>query len=480
MAGTRRMDRRAIPPKTCYTLDEGRAAHPHMSQWQVARQGVASANGGKIVRHERSETLFARAREVIPGGVNSPVRAFRAVGGQPIFIEHGEGAYLFDVDGNRYIDYVGSWGPLILGHAHPQVVAAVTAAAQRGTSYGAPTEAEVWLAELVTSAVPSVELVRFVNSGTEATMSALRVARAYTGRNKIIKFAGGYHGHADMLLVAAGSGALTLGTPDSPGVPPAATAETLVAPYNDLAAVQELYARFPDEIAAVIVEPVAGNMGCVPPVAGFLEGLRDVTRTYGSVLIFDEVMTGFRVAYGGAQALYGVTPDMTCLGKIVGGGLPAAAYGGRRDILSLVSPAGPVYQAGTLSGNPLAMAAGAAQLEMLREPGVYERLERLSATLAEGIGAAAREAGVPLYQTRVGSMFCAFFTEGPVTDETTAKLSDTRAFGAYFRAMLDQGVYLAPSQFEAGFLSLAHSDADIAHTIAAARVAFARLAAAGA
>jgi len=430
-----------------------------------------------MIQHERSEALFARARQVIPGGVNSPVRAFRAVGGQPIFIDHGEGAYLFDVDGNRYIDYVGSWGPLILGHAHPQVVAAVTAAAQRGTSYGAPTEAEVWLAELVIAAVPSIELVRFVNSGTEATMSALRVARAYTGRNKFIKFAGGYHGHADMLLVAAGSGALTLGLPDSPGVPPAATAETLVAPYNDLAAVQALYARFPDEIAAIIVEPVAGNMGCVPPVPGFLEGLREVTQTYGSVLIFDEVMTGFRVAYGGAQAVYGVTPDMTCLGKIVGGGLPAAAYGGRRDILSLVSPAGPVYQAGTLSGNPLAMAAGAAQLEMLREPGVYERLERLSATLAEGIGAAARAAGVPLYQTRVGSMFCAFFTEGPVTDEATAKQSDTRAFATYFRAMLEQGVYLAPSQFEAGFLSLAHSDADIAHTIAAARVAFGRVAA---
>jgi len=430
-----------------------------------------------MIQHERSEALFARARQVIPGGVNSPVRAFRAVGGQPIFIDHGEGAYLFDVDGNRYIDYVGSWGPLILGHAHPQVVAAVTAAAQRGTSYGAPTEAEVWLAELVIAAVPSIELVRFVNSGTEATMSALRVARAYTGRNKFIKFAGGYHGHADMLLVAAGSGALTLGLPDSPGVPPAATAETLVAPYNDLAAVQALYARFPDEIAAIIVEPVAGNMGCVPPVPGFLEGLREVTQTYGSILIFDEVMTGFRVAYGGAQAIYGVTPDMTCLGKIVGGGLPAAAYGGRRDILSLVSPAGPVYQAGTLSGNPLAMAAGAAQLEMLREPGVYERLERLSATLAEGIGAAARAAGVPLYQTRVGSMFCAFFTEGPVTDEATAKQSDTRAFATYFRAMLEQGVYLAPSQFEAGFLSLAHSDADIAHTIAAARVAFGRVAA---
>ncbi len=438
---------------------------------------VKSADGGQIVQSERSAALFARAQQVIPGGVNSPVRAFRAVGGQPIFIDHGAGAYLFDVDGNQTIDYVGSWGPLILGHAHPHVIAAVTAAAQRGTSFGAPTEAEVILAELVIAAVPSIELVRFVNSGTEATMSALRVARAYTGRNKIIKFAGGYHGHADMLLVAAGSGALTLGMPDSPGVPPAATAETLVAPYNDLAAVEELYARFPDEIAAVIVEPVAGNMGCVPPAPGFLAGLRAITQAQGSVLIFDEVMTGFRVAYGGAQALYGVTPDMTCLGKIVGGGLPAAAYGGRRDILSLVSPAGPVYQAGTLSGNPLAMAAGAAQLELLREPGVYERLEHLTAALAEGIGAAAGAAGVSLYQTRVGSMFCAFFTEGPVTDEASAKRSDAQAFATYFRAMLEHGVYLAPSQFEAGFVSLAHSDSDIAHTIAAARIAFQRVAA---
>ncbi len=423
---------------------------------------------------ERSEALFSRARQVIPGGVNSPVRAFRAVGGHPLFIERGAGAYLFDVDGNRYIDYVGSWGPLIFGHAHPQVLDAVTRAAQNGTSFGAPTEAEVRLAELVIDAMPSIELVRFVNSGTEATMSALRLARAYTRRTKIVKFAGGYHGHADMLLVAAGSGALTLGVPDSPGVPPAATAETLVAPYNNLGAVRELFERFPEEIAAVIVEPVAGNMGCVPPAPEFLPGLRELTREYGALLIFDEVMTGFRVAYGGAQALYGLTPDITCLGKIVGGGLPAAAYGGRRDILSQISPSGPVYQAGTLSGNPLAMAAGATQLELLRAPGTYERLDALSARLAAGIGAAAHSAGVPVFQTRVGSMFCTFFTDGAVTDEESAKRSDTQAYARFFRAMLEQGVYLAPSQFEAGFMSLAHSDEDIERTVAAAHVAFNR------
>ncbi len=428
------------------------------------------------MNRSRSEELFARARQVIPGGVNSPVRAFRAVGGQPVFIDHGAGAYLYDVDGNQYIDYVGSWGPLILGHAHPQVVAAVTQAAQRGTSYGAPTEAETRLAELVIEAVPSIELIRFVNSGTEATMSALRVARAYTGRQKFIKFAGGYHGHADMLLVAAGSGALTLGAPDSPGVPPGATAETLVVAYNDLEAVRAAFERYPEDVAAVIVEPVAGNMGCVPPVEGFLHGLRALTQQYGAVLIFDEVMTGFRVAHGGAQALYGVTPDMTCLGKIVGGGLPAAAYGGKREILALVSPAGPVYQAGTLSGNPLAMAAGAAQLTLLKQPGVYERLDTLTATLAEGIGAAARAAGVAVCQTRVGSMFTTFFTAGPVTDEATAKSADTQAFAAFFRSLLDQGVYLAPSQFEAGFVSLAHSDADIAQTVAAAQVAMRQVA----
>ncbi|HEX8981699.1 MAG TPA: glutamate-1-semialdehyde 2,1-aminomutase [Ktedonobacterales bacterium] len=424
----------------------------------------------------RSEELFARARQVIPGGVNSPVRAFRAVGGQPIFIDHGAGAYLYDVDGNSYIDYVGSWGPLIFGHARAEVVDAVTRAAQRGTSYGAPTEAETQLAERVIEAMPNVEMVRFVNSGTEATMSALRVARAFTGRQKIIKFSGGYHGHADLLLVAAGSGALTLGTPDSPGVPASVTAETLSLPYNDVNAVRDAFERYPQDIAAVIVEPVAGNMGCVPPVAGFLQGLRDLTTQYGAVLIFDEVMTGFRVAHGGAQALYGIVPDMTCLGKIVGGGLPAAAYGGKREILELVSPAGPVYQAGTLSGNPLAMAAGIVQLDLLKQPGVYERLESLTATLCEGIGSAARAAGVDVYQTRVGSMFTTFFTPTSVVDETTAKTSDTAAFAVFFRSLLEQGVYTAPSQFEAGFMSLAHSDADIARTVAAAQVAMRQVA----
>ena len=424
----------------------------------------------------QSQALFARALDLIPGGVNSPVRAFRAVGGQPLFIERGRGALIYDVDGNEFIDYVGSWGPLILGHAHPAVLEAVIHAAERGTSFGAPTEAEVRLAELVHGAMPSVELVRFVNSGTEATMSALRLARAFTSRSKIIKFAGGYHGHADLLLVAAGSGALTLGVPDSPGVPAATTADTLVAPYNDLTSVRELFERYPDDVAAVIVEPVAGNMGCVPPEPGFLEGLRSLTQQFGAVFIFDEVMTGFRVAFGGAQALYGVTPDLTCLGKIVGGGLPAAAYGGRRDIMSYVSPAGPVYQAGTLSGNPLAMAAGIAQLTVLAEPSVYTQLEQSGARLADGMRAAAEAAGVSVQQTRVGSMFCTFFTPDRVTDEASAKRSDTQAYATFFRAMLEGGVYLAPSQFEAGFLSLAHTEAQLARTIESAAIAFSRVA----
>jgi glutamate-1-semialdehyde 2,1-aminomutase len=426
---------------------------------------------------QRSDALFVHARELIPGGVNSPVRAFKAVGGQPRFIERGEGAYLYDVDGNRYIDYVLSWGPLIHGHAHPHVIEAIARAAARGTSYGAPTELEVRLAEMVIEALPAVEMVRFVNSGTEATMSALRLARAYTGRDKIIKFAGGYHGHADFLLVAAGSGALTLGIPDSPGVPQATTADTLIAPYNSLSAVQALFEEFPDGVAAVIVEPVAGNMGCVPPEPGYLQGLRDLTTRFGALLIFDEVMTGFRVAYGGAQQLYGIKPDLTCLGKIIGGGLPAAAYGGRREIMSLIAPAGPVYQAGTLSGNPLAMAAGIAQLELLQQSGVYERLEARSAQLAEGLKEAATAAGIAITQTRVGSMFCLFFTDQPVTDYASAKTASTERYAHFFQAMLEQGIYLAPSQFEAGFLSLAHQAQEIEQTIEAARVAFAQLAA---
>jgi len=419
------------------------------------------------VTRERSERLFAEAAELMPGGVSSPVRAFRAVGGLPLFIERGEGAYLVDVDGNRYLDYVLSWGPLVLGHAHPRVVAALEQALRDGTSFGAPSPLELELARLIRDALPSIELVRFVSSGTEATMSALRVARAHTGRSKVVKFAGCYHGHADLLLVQAGSGVATLGLPDSPGVTSGAVGDTLVAPYNDLAAVERLVAG--GDIAAVIVEPVAGNMGLVLPESGFLAGLRQLTAANGALLIFDEVMTGFRVHRGGAQALYGVTPDLTTLGKVIGGGLPVGAYGGRRDLMELVAPAGPVYQAGTLSGNPLAMTAGIETLRVLGEPGVWDGLERTTERLASGLASLSSSVQV----ARAGSMFGLAFTDAPVTSWDDAATADTRRFAAFHSAMLERGVYLAPSQFEAGFVSTVHGDAEIDATLEAAAEALA-------
>ncbi len=420
-------------------------------------------------RLPRSSEAFARAQRVIPGGVNSPARAFGGVGGEPPFMARAEGPYLFDVDGHRYIDYIGSWGPMIVGHVHPEVKAAVSEALELGSSFGAPTEREAEIAEVVAAAVPSIEMCRFVSSGTEATMSAIRLARGFTGRDKIVKMAGCYHGHADCLLVQAGSAATTLGHPNSPGVTAGAAADTLLAPFNDAEAVERLLEANPGQVAAVLLEPIAGNMGLVPPRPGYLERLRELTTKHGTLLIFDEVMTGFRVAYGGAQERYGVTPDVTALGKIIGGGLPAAAYGGSREIMSRVSPSGAIYQAGTLSGNPLAMAAGLATLRLLREPGVYDRLEALSARLAEGLEKAASDAGAPHVVQRVGSMVTLFFHDGPVHDYDDAKRSDTALFARFFWEMLARGVYLPCSQFEAAFVSAAHTEADIDHTISAAR-----------
>jgi glutamate-1-semialdehyde 2,1-aminomutase len=421
------------------------------------------------IKTTRSEEIFAAAQKLMPGGVSSPVRAFKSVGGQPIVFDRVKGAYIWDVDGNQYIDYVGTWGPAICGHAHPDVISALHEALEKGTSFGAPSALENVLAEMVIDAVPSIEMVRFVNSGTEACMAVLRLMRAFTGRDKIIKFEGCYHGHADMFLVKAGSGVATLGLPDSPGVPKSATSNTLTAPYNDLEAVKALFEENHEEIAGVILEPVVGNAGFIAPDAGFLEGLREITQEHGALLVFDEVMTGFRIAYGGAQEKFGITPDLTTLGKIIGGGLPVGAYGGRQEIMSMVAPAGPVYQAGTLSGNPLAMTAGIKTLELLQKPGNYEDLDRITKKLADGLLQIAKETGHAACGGQISGMFGFFFTEGPVHNYEDAKKSDLVKFSRFHRGMLERGIYLAPSQFEAGFTSLAHTDADIDQTLAAAR-----------
>ena len=421
------------------------------------------------IKTTKSQEIFSAAQNLMPGGVNSPVRAFKSVGGQPIVFDSVKGAYIWDVDGNQYIDYVGTWGPAICGHANPEVIAALHEALEKGTSFGAPSVLENVLAEMVIDAVPSIEMVRFVNSGTEACMAVLRLMRAFTKRDKIIKFEGCYHGHADMFLVKAGSGVATLGLPDSPGVPLAVTSDTLTAPFNDLEAVKVLFEENRDQIAGVILEPVVGNAGFVPPDAGFLEGLREITQEHGALLVFDEVMTGFRISYGGAQEKFGVTPDLTTLGKIIGGGLPVGAYGGRRDIMSMVAPAGPMYQAGTLSGNPLAMTAGIKTLELLQKPGTYDYLERVTKKLTDGLLQVARENGHAACGGNISGMFGMFFTNGPVHNYEDAKASDTAKFGRYHRGMLEHGIYLAPSQFEAGFTSIAHTEEDIERTLQAAR-----------
>ena len=422
---------------------------------------------------QKSEELFAQAQKYIPGGVNSPVRSFRAVGGTPPFLARGSGSRVWDVDGNEYIDYLGSWGPLVLGHSHPAVVEAVKKAAEGGTSFGAPVAQEVELAQIICEALPSVESVRLVSSGTEACMSAIRLARAHTGRDKLIKFAGCYHGHADGLLVKAGSGALTHGIPTSAGVPASYASETLVADYNDLLSVETLFGQHPNGIAAVIVEPVAGNMGVVLPADGFLAGLRSLTKKNGSLLIFDEVITGFRIGYNGAQGFFGISPDITCLGKIIGGGLPVGAYGSSKEIMEQVAPLGPMYQAGTLSGNPLAVAAGVAALTEIKKPGVYQQLETMGQRLADGLTKVFNEAEIPGTVNRMGSMLTGFFSPGPVESLNQVEQADATVYGRYFHAVLERGVYLAPSQFEAGFVSLAHTNADIDQTIAVAKEALA-------
>jgi glutamate-1-semialdehyde 2,1-aminomutase len=421
------------------------------------------------MNRQQSHTIFSHAKQLMPGGVNSPARAFGAVGGEPVVFERGEGAYLYDVDGNRYVDYIGSWGPMILGHRHPRVTEAIHAAVDRGTSFGAPTEAENELAELIVEAVPSVEKVRLVNSGTEATMSAIRLARGFTSRDVIVKFSGNYHGHVDSLLVAAGSSAATLAVPDSPGVTAGTSQDTLILPYNDIAAAEEAFANHGGRIAGVILEPIVGNMGCVPANKDFLQTLRTQTQQHGAVLIFDEVMTCFRVAYGGAQALYGITPDLTTLGKVVGGGMPIGAYGGRADIMNAVLPVGKVFQAGTLSGNPIATAAGIATLKTLRDESPYERLEQLSAKLADGLDQAASQANVPHQVQRVGSMLTLFFNPEPVVDWESAARSDKQYFAQYFWGLLEKGIYMPCSQFEALFVSAAHTEADIDATVNAAK-----------